>query len=73
MFTLKKVLKVVRRGTPAGNSRQEFLDNFQHQLKALHLATLRRHRDGSLYTPQKNDMCKIIDKLDLMVERSLRT
>jgi len=72
MFTLKKVLKVVRQDTPAGNSRQEFLENFQYSLKALHLATLRRHRDGGLYTSQRDDMCKIIDKLDLMVERSLR-
>jgi predicted component of type VI protein secretion system len=72
MFTLKKVLKVVRRETPPGNSRQEFLENFHHRLKALHLDTLRRHRDGSLYTYQRNDMFKIIDRLDSMVESSLR-
>ena len=72
MFTLKKVLKVVRRETPTGNSRQEFLENFHYSLKALHLATLRKHRDGSLYTYQRNDMFKIIDRLDSMVKSSLR-
>ena len=72
MFTLKKVLKVLRQRSSSYGGRSEFLKNLDHQLTGLNLDTLRRHRDGKMYRSQAEAMFAIIDQLALMIKNSLK-
>ena len=72
MFTLKKVLKVIRRGASKRDGRLKFLNELNHELTGLCIATLRRHRDGHMYASDAQEMFTIIDKLELMIKSSIK-
>jgi hypothetical protein len=72
MFTLKKVLKVIRRGASKRGGRLKFLKELNHELTGLCIATLRRHRDGHMYASNAQEMFAIIDKLEPMIKNSIK-
>ena len=49
MFTLKKVLKVLKRKSRTTRGRVEFLNNLDYYLTGLNLEVLRKQRDGHMY------------------------
>jgi hypothetical protein len=72
MFTLKKVLKVIRRGASNRNGRLGFLKELDHELTGLCIATLRRHRDGKMYASNAQEMFLIIDRLEPIIKNSIK-
>jgi len=72
MFTLKKVLKVIRRGASSRDGRLGFLKELDHGLTGLCIATLRRHRDGHMYASKAQEMFSIIDRLEPMIKNSIK-
>ena len=72
MFTLKKVLKVIRRGASSRDGRLGFLKELDHELTGLCIATLRRHRDGHMYASKAQEMFLIIDRLEPMIKNSIK-
>ena len=72
MFTLKKVLKVLKRKSRTTRGRVEFLNNLDYYLTGLNLDVLRKHRDGHMYASDRDTMFKIIDKLSLMIKNSIK-
>ena len=72
MFTLKKVLKVLKRKSRTTRGRVEFLNNLDYYLTGLNLDVLRKHRDGHMYASDRDAMFNIIDKLSLMIKNSIK-